>query len=138
MDMIVTSEPTHKDIDELRNGIIHYSAQHIDVSEIKALAIFFTDKAGNKLSGLSGSTAGNWLRIDLLWVSAALRGQGIGTRLMRAAESEAIARGCIFAQVDTTSFQARPFYEKLGYVCRMTLDNYPRVHQRYYLTKALV
>jgi GNAT superfamily N-acetyltransferase len=56
---------------------------------------------------------------------------------MQAAEQEARDRGCRFAQVDTASFQARPFYEKLGYTLRFSLDNYPRHHQRHYLTKAL-
>ncbi|HAK36566.1 MAG TPA: biphenyl 2,3-dioxygenase, partial [Pantoea sp.] len=63
--------------------------------------------------------------------------QGVGTQLIRAAEEEARRRGCRYAQVDTASFQARPFYEKLGYSLRFSLDNYPRHHQRHYLSKAL-
>ncbi len=56
---------------------------------------------------------------------------------MKAAEEEARLRGCVYAQVDTASFQARPFYEKLGYFVRFQLEEYPRVHQRFYLTKTL-
>jgi GNAT superfamily N-acetyltransferase len=137
MKMHLTSQPSHADIDELKHGVLRYSAQHVDTSEIEALALFILDEENNKLGGLSGSTAGNWLRIDVLWVSEALRGQGEGRRLMLAAEQEARRRGCRFAQVDTLSFQARPFYEKLGYECRMTLEAYPRRHERYYLTKVL-
>ena len=137
MKLHLTSQPSYADLDELKRGILRYSAQHVDTSELEALALFILDEDDQKLAGLSGSTAGNWLRIDMLWVSEALRGRGEGRRLMLAAEEEARRRGCRFAQVDTLSFQARPFYEKLGYACRMTLDAYPRRHERYYLTKVL-
>lgn len=42
------------------------------------------------------------------------RGKDIGTRIMLAAEDEAIKRGCIGSTLDTFSFQALGFYEKLG------------------------
>lgn len=137
MPFTLTNSPTHQDIDLLKQGVFSYSAEHIDITEIQPLALFYTDEQGAKLAGLCGSTAGNWLRIDILWVGEALRGQRIGSQLVAQAEAEALARGCCFAQVDTMSFQARPFYEKLGYVCQLTLANYPRTHQRYYLTKHL-
>lgn len=56
---------------------------------------------------------------------------------MQAAEQEAISRGCQFAQVDTFSFQARPFYEKHGYQLKMTLENVVGGYHRYYLVKIL-
>jgi hypothetical protein len=39
--------------------------------------------------------------------------------------------------LDTFSFQARGFYEKLGYCVFGTLDDYPPGHSRFYLTKRL-
>ena len=38
---------------------------------------------------------------------------------------------------DTFSFQARPFYEKLGYRVFGTLENHPSGHQHYLMTKKL-
>jgi len=137
MNISVTDSVSAEDLQEIRQGLNAFNSAFIDVSEIKAIGVFIHDAAGNKLAGLTGSTCGNWLRIDLLWVSDALRGQGAGTGLIAAAEAEARARGCCYAQVDTASFQARPFYEKLGYQLRFSLDNYPRHHQRHYLTKSL-
>jgi len=121
----------------VRLGLNAFNSRFINIDEIKAIGVFVTDEHGKKRAGLTGSTAGNWLRIDMLWVSDALRGQGVGTQLIGAAEEEARRRGCRYAQVDTASFQARPFYEKLGYGLRFSLDNYPRHHQRHYLSKAL-
>jgi len=137
MQLNVTERVTHQDLDEVRLGLNAFNSRFINIDELKSIGVFVTDERGVKLAGLTGSTAGNWLRIDMLWVSDALRGQGVGTQLIRAAEAEARQRGCRYAQVDTTSFQARPFYEKLGYTLRFSLDRYPRHHQRHYLSKTL-
>lgn len=137
MQLNVTDAVTHQDLDEVRLGLNSFNSRFINIDELKSIGVFVTDEHGKKLAGLTGSTTGNWLRIDMLWVSEALRGQGVGSRLLNAAEEEARQRGCCYAQVDTASFQARPFYEKSGYTLRFSLDNYPRHHQRHYLSKTL-
>jgi ribosomal protein S18 acetylase RimI-like enzyme len=43
------------------------------------------------------------------------RRRGVGRELMAQAEARAVERGCHAAWLDTFSFQARSFYEKLGY-----------------------
>lgn len=90
------------------------------------------------MAGLTGSTVGSWLSIELLWVSEALRGDGVGSQIIKAAEQQALASGCRFTRIDTFSFEARPFYEKLGYQLQMTLRNYPVEHERYFFTKTLI
>lgn len=137
MELKITATPSQHDLDEIRLGLKAYNDQFFDADVIKALGIFVVNEQGRKLAGLTGSTTGNWLRIDMLWVSEALRGEGVGSRLIKAAEEEARGRGCRFSQVDTASFQARPFYEKQGYQLRFSLDNYLHHYQRHYLTKAL-
>src|SRR5712691_3125402 len=71
-----------------------------------------------------------------LWVHAELRGQGIGRELMARAEQRAAALGCHSAFLDTFSFQAPGFYQKLGYTVFGTLD-YPPDHKRFFLQKRL-
>lgn len=137
MQLSITDKVTPQDLDEVRLGLTAFNSKFINVDEIKSIGVFIRDEQGRKLAGLTGSTTGNWLRIDMLWVGDTLRRQGVGSRLIQAAEQEARQRGCRFAQVDTASFQARPFYEKLGYTLRFSLDHYPRHHQRHYLTKLL-
>ncbi len=46
------------------------------------------------------------------------------------ARAEAFAREnlCQIALVETTSWQARPFYEKCGYTCIATVPDRPRGH----------
>ena len=48
-------------------------------------------------------------------------------------QTEALRRGCRAAYLDTFSYQARPFYEKLGYEVFGTLDDYPLGHQRFFM-----
>ena len=93
-------------------------------------------KRAENLSGRLADALG-WMYITLLWVSDDLRGQGFGVKLMKAAEKEARRRGIKRAWVDTFSFQARSFYEKLGYEEFGTLD-YPPLHKRHFMRKVLV
>jgi len=72
------------------------------------------------------------------YMVAELRRAGVGRELMRRAESEAVARGCRGSYVDTFHFQARGFYEKLGYAIFGRLDDMPSGGARYYLSKNLV
>lgn len=143
----ITANPTHDDIEAVKNGLREYNHHFIAPDVFKELAVFIEDEAGNKTGGLIAETVGKFLNIKFLWVDKSLRGQDCGTLLMREAEEEAIARGCQYALVDTFSFQARPFYERLGFECKMTLEDYiedirapqgvEATHQRYYLVKKL-
>ncbi len=104
----------------------------------KPITIVLRTAEGKTVGGLSGSTNFGWLHIRLLAVDPTLGGMGYGSRLVRLAEEEAVSRSCTFAHLDTFSFQALPFYEKLGYEVFGTLDDYPTGHQRFYLKKRLV
>jgi len=39
--------------------------------------------------------------------------------------------------LETASFEARPFYEKLGYEVFAALEDYPPGHTKFYLRKRL-
>ena len=97
----------------------------------------YQDEQQRRAGGCSGHTYGNWLYIEYLWVASSLRGRGVGGRLLAAMEQAARERGCRFSQLDTFSFQAKPFYQARGYSVVMTLEKCPVFHQRYYLTKTL-
>ncbi len=93
------------------------------------------EQDGETVGGLFGYTNWEWFFISQLWLADSVRRQGIGKRLVRAAEAEARQRGCRHAHVDTFSFQARPFYERLGYSVFGELGEYPAGHTRYFLQK---
>ena len=56
-------------------------------------------------------------RISMMVVEEALRGQGIGAALVRAAEERLAAQGCYMVEVTSNlkRTEAHRFYEKLGY-----------------------
>jgi len=45
--------------------------------------------------------------------------------------------GCRISHLDTFDFQAKGFYEKLGYTVFGVLEDCPEGHNRYYMSKKL-
>jgi GNAT superfamily N-acetyltransferase len=89
------------------------------------LCVAILDEEGALEGGLYGNTLYDWLVIELLFVPERLRGSGVGAQLVAEAEQHARARGCIGAWLDTFSFQAPGFYEKLGYCLAGTIPDHP-------------
>ncbi|CAI0811597.1 GNAT family N-acetyltransferase [Serratia liquefaciens] len=138
MNITVTETLNEDTLDVIRQGLRAHNSPYVDPSLRKPLGIYARDIAGQVVAGLTGETWGNWLSVEWLWVADSQRGSGLGRKVLLAAEREAKARGCRYVRLDTFSFQARPFYEKLGYQLQMTLQNYPVEHECYFLTKTLI
>lgn len=102
------------------------------------LIVTAKDADGALLGGLVGYTNWEWLYVDLLWTDDGQRRGGLGSRLMRAAEEEAIRRGCKWSRLYTYDFQAPGFYRKLGYAVWAELEGYPPGHTQIWMRKALV
>jgi GNAT superfamily N-acetyltransferase len=100
-------------------------------------AIFLKDAHDAVLGGVLGHIWGKWLRVAILWLAEPVRGQGYGRQLLLATEAYARERGCEQVRLSTFSFQARPFYEKLGYDVFATLEDCAPGHREYFLSKPL-
>jgi GNAT superfamily N-acetyltransferase len=123
---------------ELFSGLREYNSRYIDTTAWGPLGVYCRNSLGVMSGGLIASRKGNWLCIDYLWVSEDVRGTGLGASLIKEVEQQAMALGCQQALVDTFSFQALPFYQKLGYMLQMSLDDFPvNGVQRHYLSKML-
>lgn len=90
---------------------------------------------GPVLGGVIGHVYGSWLHLDLFHLPEPLRGAGHGTRLVGMLEDAARAMGAVGAYVETFSFQARGFYERLGYVPYAEIEGFPPGHLRHALLK---
>ena len=77
------------------------------------------------------------MHIDILWVDEKYRKQGLGSKLLEAAESEAKARGCHSVHVDTMTWQAPEFYKKHGYKIIGELNDIPVRNKKFHLIKEL-
>lgn len=137
IELAIVPNPAAEDVRAIREAIYQYNRSKAGDQHYQALTILAHDRRGRLVGGLLGATFWRWLTVDFLWVADGLRGQGHGSRLLVAAEREACRRGCKHACLDTFSFQARDFYEKLGYAPFGVLDDFPGGHRRYFLTKTL-
>ncbi len=119
------------------NGVDNYNIAATSLPDYLPVNFVLRNKRGDVLGGVLGQLWGGWLQVTHLWVAEAARGAGHGTRLMEDAEAYACSRGAVGVTLETHSYQARPFYERLGYEVFSTLDGYPVGHVKFYLRKAL-
>jgi GNAT superfamily N-acetyltransferase len=135
--ILLTSSPDEADRRAVREGLLAHNEPFIGPADHRPLAAFARDRDGRLVGGLVGETGRGILHVDMLWVEGAERGRGLGSRLLLAAEAEAAARGCSHAWLITADFQARPFYERHGYVSCATMGRLPGGHAWFMLAKDL-
>lgn len=138
MRIVLEEVPSPEHVAAIRHHLIDYNLSQVPaITELthQELAVLWRDEADNILGGILAEIDWNWLYIDTVWVSDAARGKGVGSALMRAVESYAAEQGIRCAYLLTSSFQARPFYEKLGYTLIGQTDDRPINHSTYYLKK---
>jgi ribosomal protein S18 acetylase RimI-like enzyme len=135
----ITSEisPNPEDVRAVMEGLRDYNYSIAGDANYEELHLFLRDEAGTIIGGLLGETHWGWLHIRELWVDERLRGKGFGTKLVTEAEEQARERNCHSVHLDTYSFQARGFYERLGYTVYGTLEDYPTGHHRIFMRKTL-
>jgi GNAT superfamily N-acetyltransferase len=132
------TEFTTEDVDAVRAPLIANNREASGrVAGYHPFVFHVLDDAGKPVGGAVGHGSFDWAFVELLMVPKALRGQGFGTQLMRLIEDFARERGLVGVWLDTFSFQARPFYEKLGYTVFGIIDNHPVGGQRFFMQKRL-
>ena len=115
--------------------LVEFNRSRAAPGNAQPLCIALVDEEGNVAGGLYGISMFDWLVIELLFVPEGLRGAGLGSKLVAQAEEQARSGGCIGAWLDTFSFQARGFYEKLGYSLAGTIPDHPLGGARFFLFK---
>jgi ribosomal protein S18 acetylase RimI-like enzyme len=121
----------------LERAIDEYNLETTGDRSFWPITLTIRDDAGRIRGGLVGMIWAGWLDIKVLWLDAALRGAGHGSRLLRQAEDYARERGARHAQLESFTFQAPGFYEKHGYVRFAELEDYPAGHSNVFLRKDL-
>jgi GNAT superfamily N-acetyltransferase len=108
----------------VRAGLIAHNRRFVGAARFRRLVL--SAREGRRIvGGLTGDMGWNSAFVGILWVDEAARGKGVGTRLMREVERLARRRGCALIHLNTFSFQAPKFYEKLGYRRFATLRGTP-------------
>jgi GNAT superfamily N-acetyltransferase len=128
-------EPPEGDRKMIVKPLLAYNLAKAGDENYKQLALFLRDNENEVQGGLWAKIYYDWLFVDLLFVPEAMRGENLGSTLLREAEDWAKSAGCRGAWLDTFAFQAPEFYKKQGYTVFGTLENYPEPHSRHFLRK---
>ena len=124
MEFHVEDRPDPLDVELLEAHIRSEASSVMGLGDEVELAIFVRD-AGTIVAGISGWTWGDCCELQSLWVAPRLRGHGLATRLIAAAEAEAATRGCSQTVHFTYDFQARDLYDRNGYELVGRVEDFP-------------
>lgn len=114
-----------------------FNAERTGIDDTQPVAISVRDRKGRLVGGLKGSTALGWLHVAVLWLDGAHRGQGLGSELLRRAETVASERGCRGVCLTSFSFQAPGFYLRHGFEIFGELEDYPSGESLFFLRKVI-
>ena len=129
--------PRVEDARVVAEGLLDFNRAVIgDPNEVQ-LGVFVRDAAGRVVGGLLGHVRWKWVYVAKLWLPDAVRGHGVGSRVMREIEEYAVRHECHGIYLDTFEYQALPFYRKLGYEQFGVLEGYPPGYRQFHLRKNL-
>jgi ribosomal protein S18 acetylase RimI-like enzyme len=130
------------DVDDGLSGTLsdlinEFNVEATGFDDGRVLSVALRGPDGSVEAGLTGWTWGGCGYIQFLFVRADVRRVGLGSRLLTAAEVEAMARGCSQMVVSSHTFQAPDFYRRHGYTEYARTLGYPRGHAEVHLIKML-
>jgi len=121
----IETEPSASDVEFLYARITESNLLATGLPAAEGISAWVRNDSGEIEAGIYGWSWGGTAEVDLLWVSESRRRTGLGSALLDAFESEAIARVCSQIVLSTFDFQAPEFYERRGYTSLGRVDNYP-------------
>lgn len=136
--LVVTDMPSAADEAVVRDGLSAYNFEKAGYRDQRPLAILVADPdSGTIVGGLIGRTSFGLLYVDRFFLPETLRRQGLGSRVIKAAEEEGLRRGCSRAILTTLAFQAPGFYKRQGWEELGRIECEPPGHTRFLMTKNL-
>ncbi|MDE5539535.1 MAG: GNAT family N-acetyltransferase [Bacilli bacterium] len=108
--------------------------ENSDDEKNKNFLVFDEDRL---VGGAIGHVLYNWYFLELLWIEEAYRGQDIGTALIKNIEEYANKENLTGIRMETWNFQAKGFYEKMGYKLYATIEDCPPGTIDYFFKKKL-
>jgi len=134
----VTDAPDPRVETVIGNGLRRYNAQQSGIDDSRPLAVVVSDPETHEVvGGICGRTSLGVLFVDLVYLPDELRGGGLGSRILKAAEDEGRRRGCRAAVLYTISFQAPDFYARRGWRVFGEIPCDPPGTRRIFMTKTL-
>jgi len=122
---------------KLWNGLIRYNLQQAGPFNYKRTVLTARDDKKRLLGGVILQSYWRETYVELLWLSAKARRLGLGRQLMQEAERRAQQRGSKLLHLNTYSFQAPGFYEKLGFKRVGGMAGSPKGESRHFYVKVI-
>ncbi|HEX5703895.1 MAG TPA: GNAT family N-acetyltransferase [Pyrinomonadaceae bacterium] len=135
MNVELDEDPRSEDFRTLVDGVRLFNRDRTGEEWPRPVAFYARDAERRIIAGVQGTLWGRSMHIDVLWVDEQHRACGYGSKLMTAVESYAAAHAHPLLYLETTSFQALPFYEELGYRIFGELPQISEGHTLYFLMK---
>jgi ribosomal protein S18 acetylase RimI-like enzyme len=139
-EVTLAEQPPEGARDAIMDVLLRYNEEHVGNAgrdRAQFAALVREPGTGAVLGGIMARAWREMLTVELVALPPELRGAGLGSRLMRMVEEEGRRRGCNGAWLQTSDWQARGFYEKLGYTIFGRLEDYPAGHTRFFMKKSL-
>lgn len=121
----------------LIEGIKTFNRKAVPDMKSKSLTVVIRDEHGALHGGVVGRIAADSMYVEVVWNDDVVRGTGMGRKAMLMLEDEARKHGATESWLYTMSFQAKPFYEKLGYSQFAELPWNNGRHARFFMRKDL-
>ena len=140
MELKVTDKIDQKSYDRVVELLVEYNlskTKQFEKEINKPIEIIARNELNEIIGGLYGRSLWGTLEIKTFVVKTENRNLGIGRKLIEEAEKEAKNRNCRFISLDTFSFQAPEFYEKLGFIKIGTETDFPKGFEKHYYRKKL-
>ena len=118
-------------------GLLRYNRKMAGPFRYARAVLTVRGAKGRVLGGLILQSYWKESYVELLWLSDKARRLGYGRQLMREAERRARRRGSRLLHLNTYSFQAPGFYEKLGFTRFGGMQGSPRGASRHFYVKRL-
>ena len=135
--LTVTDQPRREDVELLGQQLHLFNESVAGPAGYRPLFVAVRDDGGELVGGLFGVTWWGSLHLQMLWVAESQRRHGLGSRLLAAAEREAVARGARRVLVSTSHPQAVRFYRRCGYEVFAELPDCPPGCRHSWLVKQL-
>lgn len=140
MNIKVTDTIEQKSYNKIAKLLFEYNlskTQEFQKEINKPIEIIVRNERNQIIGGLYGRSIWGTLEINTCVVIPQSRNEGIGRKLIIEAEKEAKNRNCRFISLNTFSFQAPEFYEKLGFEKIGTETDFPKGFEKYYYRKKI-
>ncbi|WP_064094258.1 GNAT family N-acetyltransferase [Rossellomorea aquimaris] len=138
--MKISKQWIDEDSDYIRKKLIEYNMSQIEEetkTPLEKVSFVMRNDEEEIVGGIVGEMFWHHLHVDFLWVAEEYRQGGYGTKLIRKIEEYAKEKGCYVVILDTFSFQAPHFYQKIGYKEFGVVEDFPKGHRQVYMEKRL-